>query len=83
MTKAEVFEKVKKFIVDEFKVSEDQIKDEASFLEDLGFDSLDVSTLVQDVENMFDIRIPDEDLDKLTTVGELVNYVAEKKAGFP
>ncbi|HNX41311.1 MAG: Acyl carrier protein [Candidatus Aminicenantes bacterium ADurb.Bin508] len=80
MTKAEVFEKVKKFIVDEFKVSEDQIKDEASFLEDLGFDSLDVSTLVQDVENMFDIRIPDEDLDKLTTVGELVNYVAEKKA---
>ena len=80
MTKAEVFEKVKKFIVDEFKVSEDQIKDEASFLEDLGFDSLDVSTLVQDVENMFDIRIPDEDLDKLTTVGELVNCVAEKKA---
>ena len=80
MTKAEVFEKVKKFIVDEFKVSEDQINDEASFLEDLGFDSLDVSTLVQDVENMFDIRIPDEDLDKLTTVGELVNYVAEKKA---
>ena len=80
MTKAEVFEKVKKFIVDEFKVSEDQIKDEASFHEDLGFDSLDVSTLVQDVENMFDIRIPDEDLDKLTTVGELVNYVAEKKA---
>ena len=80
MTKAEVFEKVKKFIVDEFKVSEDQIKDEASFLEDLGFDSLDVSTLVQDVEIMFDIRIPDEDLDKLTTVGELVNYVAEKKA---
>ena len=80
MTKAEVFEKVKKFIVDEFKVSEDQIKDEASFLEDLGFDSLDDSTLVQDVENMFDIRIPDEDLDKLTTVGELVNYVAEKKA---
>ena len=80
MTKAEVFEKVKKFIVDEFKVSEDQIKDEASFLEDLGFDSLDVSTLVQDVENMFHIRIPDEDLDKLTTVGELVNYVAEKKA---
>lgn len=80
MTKAEVFEKVKKFIVDAFKVSEDQIKDEASFLEDLGFDSLDVSTLVQDVENMFDIRIPDEDLDKLTTVGELVNYVAEKKA---
>ena len=80
MTKAEVFEKVKKFIVDEFKVSEDQIKDEASFLEDLGFDSLDVSTLVQDVENMFVIRIPDEDLDKLTTVGELVNYVAEKKA---
>ena len=80
MTKAEEKKKVKKFIVDEFKVSEDQIKDEASFLEDLGFDSLDVSTLVQDVENMFDIRIPDEDLDKLTTVGELVNYVAEKKA---
>ena len=80
MTKAEVFEKVKKFIVDEFKVSEDQIKDEASFLEDLGFDSLDVSTLVQDVENMFDIRIPDEDLDKLTTVGELVNKKKKKKA---
>ncbi len=72
--------KIKNFIMDEFKIEESQITDDATFLEDLGFDSLDVSTLLQDVEDMFDIRIPDEDLDKIMTVGELVNYIAEKKS---
>ncbi len=80
MTKEEILGKIKKFIVDEFKLEESEITENATFLEDLGFDSLDVSTLLQDVEDMFDIRIPDEDLDKIATVGELVNYIAEKKA---
>ncbi len=80
MTKEEILKKIKDFIMDEFKIEESQITDDATFLEDLGFDSLDVSTLLQDVEDMFDIRIPDEDLDKIMTVGELVNYIAEKKS---
>ncbi len=80
MTKEEILGKIKKFIVDEFKLEESEITENATFLEDLGFDSLDVSTLLQDVEDMFDIRIPDEDLDKIATVGELVNYIASKKA---
>ncbi len=80
MTKEEILAKIKNFIMDEFKIEESQITDDATFLEDLGFDSLDVSTLLQDVEDMFDIRIPDEDLDKIMTVGELVNYIAEKKS---
>jgi acyl carrier protein len=80
MTKEEILGKIKKFIVDEFKLEESEITENATFLEDLGFDSLDVSTLLQDVEDMFDIRIPDEDLDKIATVGELVNYIATKKA---
>ncbi len=80
MTKEEILAKIKNFITDEFKIEESQITNDATFLEDLGFDSLDVSTLLQDVEDMFDIRIPDEDLDKIITVGELVNYIAEKKS---
>ena len=80
MTKEEILGKIKKFIVDEFKLEESEITENATFLEDLGFDSLDVSTLLQDVEDMFDIRIPDEDLDKIATVGELVDYIAAKKA---
>ena len=59
---------------------EDQIKPEASFVEDLGADSLDIVELIMGIEEEFDIEIPDEDAEKLTTVGEAMEYVKTKLA---
>jgi len=80
MAKEEILKKIKDFMVEEFKIDEGEITNDATFLEDLGFDSLDVSTLLQDVEDMFDIRIPDEDLEKIDTVGKLVDYIEDKQS---
>ena len=56
--------------MDRLNAEEDQIKPEASFVEDLGADSLDIVELIMGIEEEFDIEIPDEDAEKLTTVGE-------------
>ena len=71
-------ERVKKIIVEQLGVKEDEVKSEASFVEDLGADSLDTVELVMALEEEFDIEIPDEDAEKLTTVGEALNYVKNK-----
>ncbi len=78
MEKQEILAKIKEKLNDEFKIQEDQVTEDATFMEDLGLDSLDISTLLQDVETMFDVRIPDDDLDSIQTVGDLVNYLHEK-----
>ncbi len=78
MEKQEILAKIKEKLNDEFKIQEDQVTEDATFMEDLGLDSLDISTLLQDVETMFDVRIPDDDLDSIQTVGDLVNYLYEK-----
>lgn len=74
----EIQAKLKSILVDRLNVEEDQIKPEASFVEDLGADSLDIVELIMGIEEEFDIEIPDEDAEKLTTVGEALDYVKGK-----
>ena len=78
MKMEEVQKKLKEILVDRLNAEEDQIKPEASFVEDLGADSLDRVELIMGIEEEFDIEIPDEDAEKLTTVGEAMQYVKTK-----
>ncbi len=78
MKMEEVQSKLKEIVMDRLNAEEDQIKPEASFVEDLGADSLDIVELIMGIEEEFDIEIPDEDAEKLTTVGEAMNYVKSK-----
>ena len=78
MTKADVLARLKEIIIARLDVEEEQIRPEASFVEDLGADSLDIVELIMGIEEEFDIEIPDEDAEKLTTVGEAINYAASK-----
>ena len=73
-----VADRVKKIIVDQLGVEEDLVTPEASFVDDLGADSLDTVELVMAFEKEFDIDIPDEDAEKLRTVGDAMNYLHEK-----
>ena len=70
-------EKVKKIIAEQLSVSEDQITPQASFVEDLGADSLDTVELVMALEENFDIQIPDEDAEKIVTVGDAIQYIKD------
>jgi len=74
-------EKVKKIVVEQLGVSEDQVTDDAKFIEDLGADSLDQVELVMALEEEFGSDIPDEDAEKMTTVGEAIKYIEEKQKG--
>jgi len=73
----EVFEKVKGIIVEQLGVSETSVTMEASFIDDLGADSLDIVELVMALEEEFDIEIPDADAEKVSTVGDVVEYIKE------
>jgi len=70
--------KVKEIIMDKLGAEESQIKPEASFSKDLGADSLDIVELVMGFEQTFEISIPDEDSEKIGTVGDAINYLKEK-----
>jgi len=72
------FDRVKKVVVEQLDVAEDEVTPQASFVDDLGADSLDVVELVMGLEEEFDIEIPDEDAEKITTVQEAVTYIDEK-----
>lgn len=74
----EIQAKLKEIVMDRLNAEEDQIKPEASFVEDLGADSLDIVELIMGIEEEFDIEIPDEDAEKLTKVGEAMDYVKSK-----
>jgi acyl carrier protein len=76
------FERVKKVVVEQLDVSEDEVTAQASFVEDLGADSLDVVELVMGLEEEFDIEIPDEDAEKIATVQDAISYI-ESKSGEP
>jgi acyl carrier protein len=78
MKKEEMLARLKEIIIDRLDVEEDQIVPEASFVEDLGADSLDIVELIMGIEEEFDIEIPDEDAEKLTTVGEAMSYTFSK-----
>lgn len=75
-----MFEKIKELIVENLGVEENQVTLESSFSDDLGADSLDLFELVMAMEEEFDVSIPSEDLEKLVTVQDAVNYVEEKSA---
>jgi acyl carrier protein len=72
------FDRVKKVVVDQLDVNEDEVTPTASFVDDLGADSLDQVELIMAFEEEFDIEIPDEDAEKIGTVGDAVNYIDEK-----
>ncbi len=72
---AEVEEKVKNIIVEQLSVNEEQVVPEAKFIEDLGADSLDTVELVMAFEEEFGIEVPDEEAEKLNSVGDVINYV--------
>ncbi|WP_102346974.1 acyl carrier protein [Bacillus sp. Marseille-P3661] len=72
---ADVLERVTKIIVDRLGVDEADVKLEASFKDDLGADSLDVVELVMELEDEFDMEISDEEAEKISTVGDAVNYI--------
>lgn len=74
---ASVYVKVSKIIVDQLGVNEDQVTPQASFVDDLGADSLDTVELVMAFEEEFGIEIPDEDAEKIITMGDVVNYIEE------
>ena len=69
------FERVKNVIVDQLSVDADEVTLEASFVDDLGADSLDVVELIMGLETEFDIEIPDEDAEKISTVGDAGEYI--------
>jgi acyl carrier protein len=71
----EIEDKVKKLIIEQLEVAPDKIKPEASFSEDLKADSLAVVELVLALEEAFKIEIPDEDTEKIKTVGDAINYI--------
>ena len=68
-------EKVTNIIVDKLSVDESRVVPEASFLDDLGADSLDTVELIMEFEEEFDLEIPDEDAEKITTVGAALEYI--------
>ncbi|AEV68954.1 acyl carrier protein [Acetivibrio clariflavus] len=70
-----MFEKIKKIIVDQLGVEEDEITMESSFIDDLGADSLDIVELIMALEEAFDLEIPDSEAEKITTVGDVVEYI--------
>lgn len=74
----DVAQKVKNIIVESLNVNPEEVTDEASFIDDLGADSLDTVELVMALEEAFGIQVPDEEAEKLTTVGAAIKYIQEK-----
>ena len=77
MNSEEIFERIKKIIVEQLGTPETSVTSEASFVDDLGADSLDIVELVMAIEEEFSIEIPDADAEKVTTVGDVVDYIKE------
>lgn len=74
---SDVTQKVKDIIIEQLGVNPEEVTEEASFIDDLGADSLDTVELVMALEEGFDIEVPDEDAEKLTTVGTAIKYIEE------
>ena len=77
MNQEEIFDKVKEIIIEQLGVAETAITMEASFIDDLGADSLDIVELIMALEEEFDLEIPDSDAEKVVTVGDVVDYIKD------
>ena len=77
MSSEEIFEKVKAIIVEQLGVTDTSVTMEASFIDDLGADSLDIVELIMALEEEFDLEIPDSDAEKVVTVGDVVEYIKD------
>ena len=77
MSSEEVFDKIKEIIVEQLGVAENSVTEEASFIDDLGADSLDIVELIMALEEEFDMEIPDADAEKIVTVNDVVEYIKE------
>ena len=74
-----IFEKVKTIIIEQLGVEADSVATEASFIDDLGADSLDIVELIMALEEEFDLEIPDEDAEKIVTVNDVVEYIKSQQ----
>ena len=79
MTDAEILEKLKEIIVEQLGVEEDAVKEEATFVEDLSADSLDIVELVMAIEEAFELEIPDQAAENIVTVKDVMDYIKEHK----
>ena len=78
MSEEEIFEKFKKIVVEQLGVEEEHVKKEATFVDDLSADSLDIVELIMAIEEEFELEIPDSDAEKIVTVGDVVDYIKGK-----
>ena len=76
----DIFEQVKKILCDQLDLDEEQVTEDSEVIDDLGADSLDIVDLVMTLEEEFDTEIPDEDIENLRTVGDIVKYIEERYA---
>ena len=76
----DIFEQVKKILCDQLDLEEEQVNEDSEVIDDLGADSLDIVDLVMSLEEEFDTEIPDEDIENLKTVGDIVKYIEDRVA---
>lgn len=76
----DIFEQVKKILCDQLDLDEEQVTEDSEVIDDLGADSLDIVDLVMTLEEEFDTEIPNEDIENLRTVGDIVKYIEERSA---
>jgi len=79
MDEAQIFDQVKKVVVDQLGVADTEVTKDASYVDDLGADSLDTVELVMALEESFGIEIPDEEAEKIKSVGDTINYILSHK----
>ena len=76
----DIFEQVKKILCDQLDLEEEQVNEDSEVIDDVGADSLDIVDLVMTLEEEFDTEIPDEDIENLKTVGDIVKYIEDRVA---
>ena len=76
----DIFEQVKKILCDQLDLEEERVNEDSEVIDDLGADSLDIVDLVMTLEEEFDTEIPDEDIENLKTVGDIVKYIEDRVA---
>jgi acyl carrier protein len=79
MSREEILAKIRDIVVEELGVSAEKVTEEARFIEDLGADSIGVMELVMKMEEAFDVQIPDQDIEKIRTVRDAIDYILSKK----